>query len=73
MDKKEWFGKVRWCEEDLANALEVQGYPVTENNIAKLRAMCEHHFFTDCMIEAGWEYMYSNIGYGDGWDEHEEV
>lgn len=65
----EWFGIVRWCEDDLKMALEQQGYPVTENNIAKLRAMCEHHFFTDCMIEAGWEYMYCNIGNGDGWDE----
>ena len=67
----EWFGQVRWCEEDLANALKKQGYPVTENNIAKLRAICEHHFFTDCMIETGWEYMYNNIGNGDGWDEKE--
>ena len=72
-ERKEWFGVVRWCEEDLENALESQGYPVTENNIAKLYDICNKHWFTDHMIEAGWEYMYSNIGYGDGWDEHEEV
>ena len=72
-ERKEWFGIVRCCEEDLENALESQGYPVTENNIAKLYDICNKHWFTDHMIEAGWEYMYSNIGYGDGWDEHEEV
>lgn len=66
----EWFGMVRWCEDDLKNALEVQGYPVTENNIAKLYNICSHHSFEDCMIEAGWEFMYNNIGYDDGWDEY---
>ena len=69
---EEWFGQVRWCEEDLKNALECCDYPVTENNIAKLYALCDKHWFTDCMIEAGWQYMYENIGYGDGWDEYKE-
>lgn len=69
INDEEWFGQVRWCEDDLKNALEVQGYAVTENNIAKLYGLCQHHSFTDCMIEAGWEHMYNNIGYGDGWDE----
>ena len=64
-----WFGQVRWCEEDLRNALEDQGYPVTKNNVVKLRSICEHHFFTDCMIERGWEFINESIGYGDGWDE----
>ena len=65
----EWFGQVRWCDEDLENALEMQGYPATENNIEKLRAWCNTHGFTDDMIEAGWKYMYNTIGLGDGWDE----
>lgn len=67
----EWFGKVRWCEDDLKSALNTQGYPVTKNNIAKLYDICSHHCFTDCMIEAGWEYMYNMIGYDDGWDKYE--
>lgn len=70
-DETDWFGQVRWCEEDLKNALEVQGYPVTENNVAKLYSLCTHHFFTDCMIERGWEYIYDQIG-GDGWDEYDD-
>ena len=68
-DDDDWFGRVRWCEEDLEDALKEQGYPVTENNVSKLRRLCEHHFFTDCMIERGWDYIYDQIGEGDGWDE----
>lgn len=68
MENTEWFGQVRWCEEDLKTALEAQGYPVTENNISKLYDICSSHWFTDHMIEAGWEYMYNWIGYEDGWD-----
>ena len=68
----EWFGQVRWCEEDLINALEVQNYPVTENNIAKLRAACEGRGFTEFMVQAGWEFMYNTIGNDDSWDEYEE-
>ena len=67
--KEEWFGQVRWCEDDLKVALEDKGYPVKENNIAKLYTLCDSHWFIDQMIEAGWEYMYNIIGYGDGWDE----
>ena len=67
---EEYFGIVRWCEEDLQNALEVKGYPITENNIAKLRRACESHWFTDHMIEQGWEYMYARIENDNGWDEY---
>ena len=68
-DSEEWFGQVRWYEYDLEEALKEQGYPITENNVSKLRSLCEHHFFTDCMIERGWDYIYDQIGEGDGWDE----
>lgn len=71
-DKTEWFGVVRWCEADLKNALEVQGYPVTENNVSKLYNLCASHWFTDHMIEAGWEYMYNMIGSDDTWDKGDE-
>ena len=71
-NKKEYFGEVKWNEEDLVNALECMDYPVTENNIAKLYAICSSHWFTDYMIEAGWNYMYSRIGEDDSWDKFEE-
>lgn len=65
----EWFGEVRWCDEDLENALDDNGYPVTEKNVSKLRRECDSHWFTDYMIEAGWDYINAHVGYGDGWDE----
>ena len=68
---EEYFGVVRWCEEDLKCALINEGYPVTENNISKLSMICDNHWFTDCMIEAGWEYIENNIGIGEGWDVYE--
>lgn len=71
MKNAEWFGQVRWCEEDFETALKENGYPVTENNINKLMAACQSHWFTDHMVEAGWEYIYNNIGYGEGWDKNE--
>lgn len=69
VDETDWFGMVRWCEDDLKNALEVQDYPATENNVAKLRCLCDHHSFEDRMIERGWDHIYTLIGQGDGWDE----
>lgn len=66
---KEWFGEVKWCKEDLENALEVRGYPVTNYNVERLYNLCNSHWFTDYMIEMGWEYMYDHIGNDDGWDE----
>lgn len=69
--KEEWFGIVRWCEEDLKVALEDKGLPATENNIAKLRQFCESHWFTDCMIEAGWRTIYGCIESDDDWEKEE--
>lgn len=69
VEKAEWFGIVRWCRDDLVSALIDKGYPLTENNISKLYEICNHHWFSDHMIEAGWDFINCNIGYGDGWDQ----
>ena len=66
---KKWFGEVKWNKEDLVNALEVQGYPATENNIKKLYDIVSSHWFKDYMIEMGWQYMYDHISIDGGWDE----
>lgn len=58
----EYFGKVRWCDEDLAGALEERGIPSTERNINMLREQCERHDFTDFMVSAGWDFINSAIG-----------
>ena len=57
----EWFGTVRWCDADLANALEVKEFDPTNANIGLLRNALEHHVFTDMMIERGWEVIYQMI------------
>ena len=71
-DETDWFGMVRWCDADLESALEQEGYPATENNIAELRCLCEHHSFEDVMIERGWEHLSDLILQNDGWDEYDE-
>ena len=48
------FGTVRWYDEDIRNALERADIEPTAENVAKIRDKCSHHFFTDCMIETGW-------------------
>lgn len=57
----EFFGIVRWCDEDIENALEVQGFEPTQENIDVIRNLLNHHSFTDMMIETGWEYIYNTI------------
>ena len=63
-NNKNYFGIVRWCEEDIANAIETQGYEPTEENIAKIRNMLNHHSFIDCMVEAGWDFIYNTVNGG---------
>ena len=62
----EWFGIVRWCDEDIESALEDQGFEPTEENVAKLHNLVDNHWFEDMMIEAGWNYIYEQIA------DHEE-
>ena len=51
------FGCVHWMSEDIADALESADVPGTEENVAKVRAKCEHHAFTDAQIDTGWGYI----------------
>lgn len=57
----ETFGAICWATEDLENALDVNDLPVTEENVANLFNALNHHSFTDCMISAGWDYIYELI------------
>ena len=53
----EWFGIVKWCDEDIRCMLEEMGIEPTKENVEAVRCKCENnHHFTDTMIEAGW-YM----------------
>lgn len=56
-----WFGRVRWCDEDIAEALEQREIKATEEAVFKVRNRLESHWFTDHMIEAGWDYIFATI------------
>ena len=58
MTDNEWFGVVRWCNDDVEALLIDMGVEPTAENIDKVRCACENnHYFTDSMIEAGWISM----------------
>lgn len=55
------FGEVHWCNDDLANALELAEIPPTSENVQTLRHEIENdsnHYLTTAMIERGWEVIY---------------
>lgn len=61
-DDSRWFGRVRWCNEDIEGKLVDMGLPATEENIQLVRRKCESDkHFTDGMIEAGWDAIESVI------------
>lgn len=58
MTNNDWFGVVRWCDDDIVCLLKDMCIEPTEDNVAKVRCACENnHYFTDSMIEAGWNTM----------------
>ncbi len=60
--KEEWFGMVRWCREDLKEALESTDHPVTEDNIdALFCALDNDEDLIERMISAGWDFIYDTI------------
>lgn len=59
--RDEAFGRVEWVDEDIRNALEVGDYPVTDENVSIIRSKLSKHWFTDAMIECGWEYIHEVI------------
>jgi hypothetical protein len=63
---EDWFGIVRWCEDDIAAKLEEMGIEPTQGKIDEVRCRIENnHHFTDTMIEAGWmmiEYTIQESG-----------
>ena len=53
----DYFGIVRWCEQDLCDALRQHGIPLTKENISALLKSVDTHWFKDTMIDAGWNYI----------------
>lgn len=61
MCKEDWFGIVRWCDDDIRTALEDAGKEVNDENVSKIRQALDNHWFTDYMIEHGWEYINETV------------
>lgn len=59
------FGEVSWRMEDLRQALRKNGIQETDRNIHKIHDAVTSHFFTDQMIERGWEIIDSLIDNND--------
>lgn len=64
-----YFGEIAWGKADLEVAFKNNGLPATENNINRLYLICSHHWFKDAMIEAGWNFINSNINNYNNWDK----
>ena len=61
---EEYFGIVRWNEDDLRNALEINGVEPTEAMVVQLRKLCESSTFEEAMSSAGWDVIYGYINEG---------
>lgn len=70
---EEFFGVVRWCDDDLREALTRDGYKANEDNVAKVRHLLEHHSFIDHMVEAGWSFIEYTIAGAVDLEEEEVV
>ena len=53
----DYFGIVRWCEQDLFDALREHGIPFTDENLSALLKSVDTKWFKDVMVEAGWNYI----------------
>ena len=61
---EEYFGMVRWNEDDLRNALEENDVRPTDERVAQLRKLCESSSFEEAMIGAGWDIIYGYVNNG---------
>lgn len=59
--KEDWFGKVRWCDDDIVDALQFKCINPTDEKVSLVRRQLEHHGFQDHQIGSGWDYIYSTI------------
>ena len=66
--KAEWFGIVRWCEDDIRAALVDKGFEDDEEAVDLIRFHMENGGFTGCQIEAGWDYINAII-----WNEEDNL
>ena len=58
-----FFGIVRWTNEDIALAFESADFDCTDEDIAAIRKACNARIYgiRDAMTEAGWNFIYNAI------------
>ena len=55
--EEDWFGIVRWHEDDIRAALMEHGFEPTEEAISLIRLKMENHCFTELQIACGWDMI----------------
>ena len=53
----DWFGTVRWCDDDIRDKFEYADEDCTDDDIEFVRKKLKHHSFTDTQIEAGNDFI----------------
>ena len=62
-----YFGVVRWCDEDIKAALRDLEYSDCDKNVSIIREQCMHRCFVEAMEATGWHYISSYI------EENEDI
>ena len=61
MNSSQSFCRVEWCEADIENALDVNGYDISEENVSQILCALDEEKLVEAQVEAGWQYIYSLI------------
>ena len=58
-----FFGIVRWTNEDIALAFESADFDCTDEDIAAIRKACNARIYgiRDAMTEAGWNFIHNDV------------
>lgn len=56
-NEPDWFGTVRWCDDDIREHFEFSVADYTDADIEFIRKKLNHHSFTDSQIEAGNDFI----------------
>ena len=52
---------IEWCKDDIENALAVNGYDISEENVCEVLGMIDTEKLMGVQVDAGWKYIYSLI------------
>jgi len=55
------FGAVVWCDDNIREALEEDGVPITDENVKAIRHSYDAYEIDTVMIEVGWDSLRSAV------------